>query len=952
MNFFRILILFAFGIPAIVIATEWVWDDSDRNRSAGNHVNIAKVFEIESVPAAARLTITSDFAFVEAEVNGHRFAEIEPYDPVRVLDVSAQIIKGENSIALICNSVEGPSAVAASLEFLDDQGDVIEAVETNENWIILDQGELRSVKTFGQVRPSRFAPNVLPDISQFEEYNQWREATEGTDANLSPLPPGFEIELIRAAQEGEDSWVSMAFDSKGRIIIGKEKKGLLRLTLPKEEGGEIKAETIDDTLLECRGLLWAYESIYVNANVGEGLYRLHDANGDDRIDGDEIELLKNLGRGGGHGRNDLALGPDGLIYSIHGDSVKIPEGDRLLTVPETEEANPKGHLARMDKDGKNWEVLNRGLRNPYGIAFNRDGEAFTYDADNEGDVGLPLYRPTRVSHLVAGANYGWQQSADPAWSWPVWAPDTWPTTCDIGRGSPTSIKFGYGTNFPQHWSEALYVLDWAYGRIISVRFTPRGASYYATADEFLRGRPLNVTDLEIGPDGAMYFVTGGRKTQAALYRISYSEDIGGSPPASTEHEIARAKFSANSRVLRRHLERATLKMGDLESHLGSFDPWIRGAARVAFEKLILNDEIEDSAPIAIPDKPTRFDRDRKDLAEATKFLAMVRTLEIEPGEFDEMLVKSARFFRSATLKLLLLRVIEMRGSESPDLLTQLEKLYPDKDTRVNRELCKVLVQLGSEIVVERTQQLLAASESQFDRLHYIERLSHAQTGWTPEGREAYFKSLLHAKRFTSGDRNLPGYLKRIQERALASTPQESREAFSALLADSQLASAPTPDVRPVVQQWKMTDFDDDSIKGGDPAKGRELFSASACDRCHQFGARGTPVGPDLTTVASRFNRQDLLRSIVTPSEVIAEPYRTYLITKKDGTTVLGRLIREDFRTSTLFISPDIFAPNELVEVSKHDIESYSETSISPMPPSLLDTLTREEILDLLAFLKS
>ena len=48
-----------------------------------------------------------------------------------------------------------------------------------------------------------------------------------------------------------------------------------------------------------------------------------------------------------------------------------------------------------------------GLRNPYGIAFKADGEPFSYDADNEGDIGLPLYRPTRVNHLVSGGNYGW-----------------------------------------------------------------------------------------------------------------------------------------------------------------------------------------------------------------------------------------------------------------------------------------------------------------------------------------------------------------------------------------------------------------------------------------------------------------------------------------------------------------------------------------------------------------
>ena len=44
----------------------------------------------------------------------------------------------------------------------------------------------------------------------------------------------------------------------------------------------------------------------------------------------------------------------------------------------------------------------------YDPAFNGDGEMFPYDADIAWDVGLPWYRPTRVLHLVSGADYGWR----------------------------------------------------------------------------------------------------------------------------------------------------------------------------------------------------------------------------------------------------------------------------------------------------------------------------------------------------------------------------------------------------------------------------------------------------------------------------------------------------------------------------------------------------------------
>ena len=43
-----------------------------------------------------------------------------------------------------------------------------------------------------------------------------------------------------------------------------------------------------------------------------------------------------------------------------------------------------------------------------------------------------------------------------------------------------------------------------------------------TSETFLKGQPLNVTDLEFGADGSMYLITGGRKTQSKLYRVTYT----------------------------------------------------------------------------------------------------------------------------------------------------------------------------------------------------------------------------------------------------------------------------------------------------------------------------------------------------------------------------------------------------------------------------------------------
>jgi putative heme-binding domain-containing protein len=103
-------------------------------------------------------------------------------------------------------------------------------------------------------------------------------------------------------------------------------------------------------------------------------------------------------------------------------------------------------------------------------------------------------------------------------------------------------------------------------------------------------------------------------------------------------------------------------------------------------------------------------------------------------------------------------------------------------------------------------------------------------------------------------------------------------------------------------------------------------------------------------VANRFSRRDLLESILDPSAVVAEVHRNVVVSKNDGSTVMGRIVQNDFRESKLTLTTNPFVPSELVTIPKGEIRSWEESPVSPMPPALLDTLTREEIEDLLGFL--
>src|SRR6185312_16315523 len=69
-----------------------------------------------------------------------------------------------------------------------------------------------------------------------------------------------------------------------------------------------------------------------------------------------------------------------------------------------------------------------------------------------------------------------------------------------------------------------FAFDWSFGIIYSFQPQPEGASYKAKAEEFISGSPLPLTDGMIGPNGAMYFLTGGRRLESDLYRVYYGDN--------------------------------------------------------------------------------------------------------------------------------------------------------------------------------------------------------------------------------------------------------------------------------------------------------------------------------------------------------------------------------------------------------------------------------------------
>jgi putative heme-binding domain-containing protein len=113
---------------------------------------------------------------------------------------------------------------------------------------------------------------------------------------------------------------------------------------------------------------------------------------------------------------------------------------------------------------------------------------------------------------------------------------------------------------------------------------------------------------------------------------------------------------------------------------------------------------------------------------------------------------------------------------------------------------------------------------------------------------------------------------------------------------------------------------------------------------------GTALGPDLTKVSERFKGQKLLQQILEPSTEINKQYQTWVAALHDGRVIAGLLLEQSDTAVTLLPNP--LKQESRITLSRSDVEEFDASPISTMPMSLLITYSRDEILDLLAFIQS
>jgi putative membrane-bound dehydrogenase-like protein len=367
-------------------------------------------------------------------------------------------------------------------------------------------------------------------------------------AALPSVPEGFEVSIF-AREPLVYKPTSLCFDARGRLFVGQGPQ------YPKNEEGSASDSVcllIDgdgDGVAERRkefargfnsiqGLAWKGRDLYV-ANAPE-LTVVRDLDGDDEAD-EYVVIFTDLGNRE-HALHGLNFGPDGKLYMSKGNSkghnqpdkygyvaprpfrelwdVEHPPGAPDSYPPKTytkdnyrktyhhwdDDWGRQGGVLRCDSNGENLEIVSRGMRNPWDIAFD---DGFNWlGTDNDQTQG------DRVIMPFFGAHFGWGHRYSSHWTGEGHLP-TVPISGPLFSGSGAGIVYQAHENFPPEYRNAFFINDWLFGTYV-YRPDWKGALRVAgkgSLEPFMRrsedGMLYRPTDLEFGPNGSIYSLGWG-----------------------------------------------------------------------------------------------------------------------------------------------------------------------------------------------------------------------------------------------------------------------------------------------------------------------------------------------------------------------------------------------------------------------------------------------------------
>jgi len=697
-----------------------------------------------------------------------------------------------------------------------------------------------------------------------------------------------------------------------------------------------------------------------------------------------------------NGLSGLAYDPRGLLYVGIGENFGATHqltGSDGMVIGGSGEG---GSVYRMRSDGSGLERIGTGFWNPFGMCFDLAGRLWVVGNDPDASP------PCRLLHLVPGGDYGFQfrfgrAGTNPLQAWNGQLPGTLGFAAGTGE-APCAVVAHRG------W---LWVTSWGDNRIERYRLQADGAQLTGLPEVVIQGGPLfRPTGMGLGPDGALYVCDWVDRSYTLhklgrLWRITCDARVGEvALPMRSAIEQQAARLAADDTLWLtpdRDGTEAAAKTerpaadADFQARLaglGDQDPFVRAAASWG---LIRTGQWRDLAWQSLPTGRAR-----------AHALLTLRWLDLEgviPIETEQRIAaaRAALADQDPEVQLAGLRWIAERTEKSltedvarlldrADLTPQVVRValatkeWLDTGT-VERQITggqKAAVDLA--LNEQRSDAVRAQALAMLDPRH--EALSTPALAKMAAKNGALGREAVRSLALRMGDESRFAALAQLADdptltesiradavMGLAEAAEDYRDLLERLAKQSRVQGLRREAQRILgrigpgaasvaaanADRPAPNDLDGWLVRvgeGGDRDAGWRVFfrtGTGQCSACHAYGGRGARAGPDLSTLAGQQPRSRILESILDPHREIGPLYTPWQIETVDGRVLTGLKLHEPGIGEQLrFLASD----GTTFDIELEEIEQQRMISRSIMPEGLWQSLSDEELRDLLALLSN
>ena len=832
--------------------------------------------------------------------------------------------------------------------------------------------------------------------------------TEREFSEAVQVPIEFKATLFARSPEVNYP-VAIAAEPAGAIYVASDEQGSLGTDrnggkvlrcIDRDMDGVMDSVTTYCRVDHVRGVVYRNGAVWVCHPPFLSVF--HDDDGDGVADRNQ-QLVSGLTtdlvntRGGDHTTNCIRMGIDGWLYIGDGDyGVAEAKGIDGSTV-----SLRGGGILRVRPDGTELELFSSGLRNPFDVAIDPQLNMFTRDNTNDGGGW-----DTRVSHLYQSAEYGYPRLfanfsdeimptlgafGNGGGTGSLYVEDSaWPAkynkslfTGDWGRSAVfhhplivdgpafklTQESFATvprATGMDIDAKGNLYVASWWSGEasvyvgpqvgfvtrisplngrhrefpaldkaslsdlIDMLRVERAVVRFHAQGELISRADAATVAALSRVVEDGQFPLNGRIAAMFAVYQIDGVKSQG--LLLSMTKDPAMREFAVRA-LTDRKSQMGELKASELVPFLADPSPRVVAQTLIALGRLGDVSVADLVIPLAIQPGDSRPDPALPNSAQVIPHLAL-RTL-IELNAVDaclKALDSTESLHRQASLRAL-------RATHDPKAVDGLiARLLIERNTDTRTEILVTLIRLYQQ-------------ETPYDGSWWGIRPDTTGPYFDPmiwAGSERIGKVLTTAIQESDADTAaiLRSELRRHQvELPGISNVTEATVAMEANPIVIEPADPSNPDQlgnMPFDQALARTM----AIPGNSDA-GMAVFKARSCTACHTSVAGQKPIGPHLVDIGKRYKSNELLESILKPSQKIAQGYETQLIVLTTGRTLSGFVIGENGRRILLRDSHGVTH-----EVLRDEIEDRTRQQISAMPEGLAASLEPKQLADLIAYLQS